>query len=494
MSDCSDILKLQPNMTEIITNKSYDFSSNFLKWFEKATYEEYKRTVGGSTEAQFPIKGIPVGGGADYNEETFKRDQERVKQGSQGGLSTSESVNLISHITNSDTIADAWLKCMIAYKPELITFGLRSEIVENGDDILLTISWIGESNSDVPPKIIDYSIEGATFQTGFPENLEIGPKGYTLILNRNNDGEEVSIVVNTTKGSEKKTLPATNRITLKSEITLKTFLFSYSDTNDYMEFSVPKGYKIIGGGAYNDYYDGNLLPPIISSYPQNINKWYAKTVNNVSEETSKCGNLICLYDPDDNWDVKIFSTKSSLGTSPSVSVQVPADYIMTSGGYETNADWLHLIQGSYPKTKNTWEVISKNNPSIQSELTITAYAVGIKYNKKGIIPQIETLSGNVMLGIGGEPYPRMKDDYKLIGGGITMSSDEFAVYIHGQSPSYKKEDKEKKSPDGWNIGYGVIDRKDEDFPWPVKATAYAIGMKYAKPIEVQEREIIRNPS
>ncbi|MGG3159768.1 hypothetical protein ABEP50_29450 [Priestia megaterium] len=493
MSECSDILKLAPNMSEIITNSANNFSSNFLNWFEKSTYEEYKTTVGGGLEVGIPFGDIFIGGGANYDEGKFKIDQEKIKQGSQGSLSTSAAFNLIHRITNSDNIAKAWLECMIKTKPEPITFGLQSEIVENDEDILFTISWIGEGTEDTPCEIVDYSITGATYERGFPENLKIGPKGYTLILKRN-DGQAVSIVVNTNKGTEKKTLPATNKITLKSEITLKTFSFSYEDTNDYMEFSVPSDYKIIGGGAYNYDDDESLRPPIISSYPENINKWYAKTVNNVSDKILKEGNLICLYDPDDNWDVKIFNTESSLGTSPTISVQVPTDYIMTSGGYKTNADWLHLVQGSYPRNHNTWEVISRNNPSIQREVQITAYAIGIKHRKKEIVPQTEIFSGNVILGIFGEPYPRIKDNYKLVGGGLnmTMVPEKFAAYIHGQNPSYAEENKEQKEPDGWNISYRVIDPKQEDFPWPIKATAYIIGMKYAKPIEIQEREVIKN--
>ena len=161
---------------------------------------------------------------------------------------------------------------------------------------------------------------------------------------------------------------------------MKVFTTSTSSNGDYQtaNLTIETGYKIISGGGRMA--GGDIL--MVESYPVDETTWITTHSDHVVDTLGEsAAYAIGLYDPNDEWDVSIFSAESTSSASPSVSVSVPDGYLMTGGGIQvTSSDsgvGIVLI-GSYPSGNDTWTAVGNQhiNPGTGK---VKAYAIGLKH-------------------------------------------------------------------------------------------------------------------
>jgi MAC/Perforin domain len=148
--------------------------------------------------------------------------------------------------------------------------------------------------------------------------------------------------------------------------------------------TVPDGYKLVSGGARDNYTgSGNL---ITASFPESDNTWRANGKDHINvDPASITAFAIAIYDPDDIWEVKIFeSTSPNDEPYPVKEVTVGPDYVMVGGGAQVH--WHgegSLLFASYPKDRTTWRAHSKEHVK-SSPAKISAYAIGLKCKVTGV--------------------------------------------------------------------------------------------------------------
>jgi hypothetical protein len=168
--------------------------------------------------------------------------------------------------------------------------------------------------------------------------------------------------------------------------TLRThIMYETSESSNHPEarITVPDGYKLLSGGALDDYSGaGNLLT---ASFPESDNTWRANGKNHIDASTAKLSAYaIVTYDPDNIWDVVQRSTTSTQAGWPKGEASVPDGYTMIGGGAQVN--WSgegSLLTSSYPSNRITWTSSSKDHEK-SSPATITTYAIGLKCNVGGL--------------------------------------------------------------------------------------------------------------
>jgi hypothetical protein len=183
---------------------------------------------------------------------------------------------------------------------------------------------------------------------------------------------------------------------------------------------VPAGYKLIGGGALSNWRgNGSLL---IASYPSN-NAWVAQSKDHVvSEPTTITAWAIGLYDPKDEWDVKVESASAPYArySRATVTAALPAGYTMTGGGGVTAPEEPGiLLTASFPASTREWKINAQDH-SVPADGQITAFVIGIR-PRQGTPPQ-----GRLFSQTGGsQPHPsaavEIPVDYILTGGGAQTS-------------------------------------------------------------------------
>ena len=143
---------------------------------------------------------------------------------------------------------------------------------------------------------------------------------------------------------------------------------------------VPSEYKVLSGGARVNYTGpGNLLT---ASFPKDVQTWVARAKNHgVSDIAAIDIWAIAIFDPRDDWEVKIFSNISSSAGHPSTTAVVAEGYVLTGGGAESHwktAGALSTESYPNPQKSGNWVASSKDHYGASESTTITAYAIGIK--------------------------------------------------------------------------------------------------------------------
>ena len=144
-----------------------------------------------------------------------------------------------------------------------------------------------------------------------------------------------------------------------------------------VELTVPAGYKIIGGGAFDHWSgEGSLLT---ASYPKGPQTWFAAGKDHEkSDPASITAFALALYDPNNEWDVIIRQETSDPASHPQAVATLPGGYTLTGGG--AFVDWHgagNLLTASFPNSDNSWEARSKDQ-DIPDPSPITAFAIGVK--------------------------------------------------------------------------------------------------------------------
>jgi hypothetical protein len=184
--------------------------------------------------------------------------------------------------------------------------------------------------------------------------------------------------------------------------------------------SVPPPYKILGGGAFDDWMEpGNLLTDCC---PDGSDKWYVagKDHQGVSP-ASITGYVVAIYDQYDEWDVVTVDAEGEVGDYPSAEAFLPLGYILTGGGARVydNDGYGSLLVASYPYPNNSSWVAKSRDHVVSSPASIRAYAIGIRHRTNNV-----KLEGTRQFFTGStEAYPKaqvsLPPGWFLTGGGAS---------------------------------------------------------------------------
>ncbi len=249
---------------------------------------------------------------------------------------------------------------------------------------------------------------------------------------------------------------------------LRTHVMSVtSDIASHPEarITVPDGYKLLSGGAFDDWRTGN--PNLLTaSFSESDNTWRASGKDHIAAGPgTMTAYAIVTYDPDDIWDItQSSSTSSPAGEWPSQEVSVPGGYTMIGGGAQVHwSDPGNLLTASYPKDRVTWACVSKDHVQ-PSPATITAYVIGLKCNVSGlrILQTIQKSSS--------DPAERptatasAPSGYVLVGGGAQTHWTTNGILLTASYPREVQADQglaqpawEARSTDHTVVDSGTID-------------------------------------
>jgi len=178
-------------------------------------------------------------------------------------------------------------------------------------------------------------------------------------------GRTFADVATLTEAVERATTPVSPRMRLK--------LFRQEDGEKRQHFhgelTLPKGYKILSGGVEaKGQTAGNL---IVSSYPVlDGERWKWKAEVKDSRKESKAIHIIsviALYDPDNDWDVRILRrTTGTASPRQSQSIEPSGGYVITGGGVRVSPfEDTHVLgcgfgpaPGGDPRAPRAWTATS----------------------------------------------------------------------------------------------------------------------------------------
>ena len=228
-----------------------------------------------------------------------------------------------------------------------------------------------------------------------------------------------------------------------------------------VQVSVPAGWKILGGGAFDHWTGAGSL--LTASFPLNDSTWFvAGKDHEISSPASITAYAIALHDPENEWDVTINSEPSEPAAHPSAVAVLPAGFVLTGGGAFVNWHGAgNLLTASFPNSDTSWEVRSKDH-DISDPAQITAYAIGMrpKANGKKLHHEIKTATGAVAA----HPSVTVQLDpgWSLSGGGAFDDWNGDGNLLTASFPQ----------GEGW-----VAAGKDHKVSSPASITAYAIGLR-----------------
>jgi vibriolysin len=225
--------------------------------------------------------------------------------------------------------------------------------------------------------------------------------------------------------------------------------------------TVPSGYKILGGGAFDHYSEpGNLLT---ASYPLSPTQWFVAGKDHESASPATItAYAFGLLDPNNEWDVVVDSNTSLKLPHPEAIARLRAGYVMTGGGAFVNYSGAgNLLTASYPDSESSWRARSKDHDTPDPS-QITAYVIGIKHNQ--LLHRAQHSITNATGASASHPTAQVQvaAGYTLCGGGAI---DNYTGDGNLLTASY---------PNG---SLWMAAGKDHEHPDPSSITAYAIGIQ-----------------
>jgi hypothetical protein len=230
--------------------------------------------------------------------------------------------------------------------------------------------------------------------------------------------------------------------------------------------TVPDGYKLLLGGALDDWSEpGNLLT---ASFPESDSTWRASGKDHLGVSPAKItAYAIVTYDPDDIWDIKQSSITSVQAGHPSQDISVQGQdwqgYTMIGGGAQVNWSGAgNLLTASYPRDGITWSCAAKDHLAASSA-TITAYVIGLKCKVDGlkVLQNIQKSSSSP------EDHPTASVSpsagYVVVGGGARVNYSGAGNMLTASYPRDKQT---------WEAR-----SKDHAQSDPATLDVYAIGLK-----------------
>lgn len=466
---CSDILA-NGIFNSIFSSSTSSTAEQLNEWLESTTYESVKNKV--DAGLSIPISGFPIG--ANFNKESFRQYQQDLKQGKTTGFTQTTAAQFVEQ-NASDAIVDAWIKCM-----EIPKYGPALQIDPNKNaPEQLTVSgrFFPLNQSSQEPTITGFFIQGqATIQGENPlakgNLLSYGGATASLLRKKGADGSFPSITatLNTTSGTASATTKEeqikNNSASPPLIVQLIPGMESASSQHPEASVTVPPGYKVIGGGAQVIWEGfGNLLT---ASYPTNNGMTW--TVRSKDHDIQSAATItpyaIALYDPQDQWEVRIFQDQSAASSHPEVTVRVDSGYVMTGGGAYSNYSGAgNLLTAMYPVSDNTWGAESKDHMNPDPSV-LTAYAIGIRPRAKDApLPTVKVTSFESLPQSHPTASVAVADGFTLTGGGAKVrwnAAGNLLTAVFPQGNSYK------------------AFAKDHELIDPARITVYAVGLRVAQ--------------
>jgi hypothetical protein len=241
--------------------------------------------------------------------------------------------------------------------------------------------------------------------------------------------------------------------------------------------------KIVGGGARTNWTTfGNLLTQSSPGLPGQ-NAWVgAGKDHSVAEPTTLTVFGIALNDPNDDWDVGVFTANSGMSPRPVVTAYLPDGFALTGGGCTVNwqasapAPAGNLLTGSFPSSLKSWECRSKDH-SVADPSTITAYVIGIRPKRAGLaLPAVQITTATT--GPTARPYvivPGIPGAVVTGGGALALPADpaDAGQLLTGTYPATAAG---FAGPLGW-----FASSKDHTAVSPGTVTAFAVNLSFAGP-------------
>ena len=468
---CNDILRENGAFNTLIRTSSYSGAEQTYEWLRTATWREFSDKQDAGLSVTLPMDGAPVPINGKYTKEQFEKFAEARDQGKIRFFTQQEFESTVVK-TASPEIAKRWSQCMMANRdPHGLTCWAIDDEQESGTVIFNARYFADDKNAKVPTvvpggltvvnaKIVDKI-------NALDANKPV-PLGGTNVTLQRAGRKGITITLRTTKGLCSPSAVVVDALPDPVKIPdpplpIEVAVFSVtSGTKGHpmAAATVGQGYKVIGGGALANWSDkGSLL---IASYPSG-NSWIAQSKDHVYvEATTITAWAIGLYDPRDEWDVKVVPAPvvANEESRSTASASLPPGYTMTGGGAVTSPDTIGiLLSASFPAGATTWEARAHDHTAKASG-TLTAYVIGIKA-KKGETPKSQVWPATST----SQPHPScnasIPSGWWLTGGGAQTQSD-----INLLTASFP-----------FDLLTWRAEAKDHIVPSPTTVTVYAIGMK-----------------
>lgn len=165
--------------------------------------------------------------------------------------------------------------------------------------------------------------------------------------------------------------------------------------NPSASVQMPHGFKVVSGGAILHYHGAGEL--LYSSEPQlNSNEvpigWSVRGRYHIHKDKGEIQAFAnAIYDPADEWDVKVVSSISTTASHPATVATLPADYTLLGGGGKVHFRGKgSMLVSCRPVGSHGWEAAAKDH-LVGDKGEVQAFAIGIK-NKIDVQRKIETVT------------------------------------------------------------------------------------------------------
>lgn len=185
---------------------------------------------------------------------------------------------------------------------------------------------------------------------------------------------------------------------------------------------VPKEWKVLSGGANVKYFGAGQL--LSRSYPIMEDGmpvgWEVESKDHIISDHSQIqAHAIAIWDPDEEWDVKVVTAISEASFRPSVTAILPDGYALVGDG--ADAQWSlsgNMLVENCPSSKSSWRASSKDHIVYESS-KVRAYAIGLRSKRGGAVR-----TRNMELHFGQGRYPSgsvaATKNSKIVGGGARI--------------------------------------------------------------------------
>ncbi|MEM6342693.1 MAG: hypothetical protein AAF927_02390 [Bacteroidota bacterium] len=385
--DCSQILRsIYDYRTE---STDYEKLLAFLNWQRNYSMNEASSDSHSDYDGGFSYGGMTIDleGADDKNAyQKFISDAENYSS-----LNESQRLKVIRTFkTINSQVVKAWENCMLSP-------GVKTWIVHTKDPnvIVLGAKYVSDGlKLKKAPEIrtISFSsnvdrVDGDFYIGGKQrKNIKLDGSARYQIIKRTSK-EAMTVIISATGGNGltynfgKIRTDIPPREVNCPKIKVETFSKESEVTNNpKVELRLPPGYKILGGGAEVTTPNKGLTECLLTaSYPSSTTSWYAEAKDHGYSHNAKLTVVVfAVYDPNNDWEVKLFPKQSSTTKYPEAAVSVGEGYTMTGGGaiIHWSGDG-SLLTSSYPLTDNTWKARGKEH-AMSSSSSLTVYAIGLK--------------------------------------------------------------------------------------------------------------------
>lgn len=391
---CGEILK--NGIWEYKSTTSSDMqASSFLTWFCTKEFKSFQEARDAAVGLTLPIEGIPVSLNGKYRDSQWEEYRNEACSMSSG---TYDHLSEFTSFASSASVAvvKAWESCItrigtfawLATTPNPKAFALQ---IRRNTDLgapTFTVQQVSVTSGSLncSPSLKSAKNKKFTGSASFLCERADATVGFTLL----------PIVKNLTPPFGPLTVPAYVPLPPGKQspaISLKVFAVeSAVAAHPEAEVKVAQGYKVVGCGARVNWSGaGNLLTAL---YPNGAaQSCIARSKDHIlSSPASISAWAIGLYDPQNEWEVTIFSQSTGATAHPRGSVTVPTGWAMTGGGAQLNyGSYGSLLTANFPASHDTWEARGKDH-EWSDPSSMTVYAIGIRPRNGTSAPRVLAFS------------------------------------------------------------------------------------------------------